>query len=76
MNEYNWVYFLDDSWEEWMIEMPTSGMINMPKNNDDLDWTRKFLILNELAEITSEYNCVVTQIESDAHFQELLNEEG
>lgn len=73
MTGYTWIYFLDDSWEEWLAAMPTGGVISMPNIECYDNGTRNFIILDKLSDATSEYNCTVNEIESIDHLQRLLN---
>lgn len=61
---YYWIYFLDDSWEGWLADMPTGGVLFMPNIEGYENGTRNFIILDEMEEMTSEYNCTINKIDT------------
>jgi len=61
-NNYRWVYFLDDSYEEWLTNMPTGGVIAMPDGHTDESSGRNFLIIKELEDMTAAYSCTINEV--------------
>ena len=72
MDNYTWVYFLDDSWEDWLVDMPTGGVLYMPNIEGYENGTRNFLIPNDLAYVTATYHCTVNVVEDVEMFERLL----
>ena len=66
--EFIWVYFLDDSSEEWLNNMPTGAVLTMTKDY------RNFLVASEFEEISAAENCTVTPIENSDHLGHLMAE--
>lgn len=65
-NTYRWVYFLDDSYEEWLLEMPAGGVLVMPHTADDNEAfpSRNFLTTIAVADQTESdgWNCTVNEV--------------
>ncbi len=58
INNMRQVYFLDDSWEDWLVDMPTGGVIKC-------DTDRDYIILAELEDVTAGYNCTINKLDID-----------
>ncbi len=70
---YVWVYFLDDSWESWLAEMPPN-VLQMPNIDKDLKHSRNFIINEDCEVMTAQYNCTTNVIKDLDHLGRLMAE--
>ncbi len=61
-DDYLWVHFNDDSWEEWINRLPRGGVLIMPKEDKNMMYSRDFIISVHHEDFTSYYDCTINKV--------------